>query len=96
MVSSLGFDKESIEILKSYDKSLEIQGMNLLESSAIINNELTLTSLFYELDLNNTSVNKLQLLEGKYREKPNEILVEQPSYFLAKEKETVSMLNWIF
>lgn len=76
LISSYGFDNDSIEILKPHFKNLE--ALNIYENKEILINESnSANSLLYEIDFNNQKINKLTLLEGNLPSNDFEIVIER-------------------
>lgn len=82
LISDLGFDNDSLDIVKSIDKSYLVEGVIIKDEQVLINNLVSVNILFYDLDLSNNNVNKLEVIEGNYPSNSNEILAERSSYFI--------------
>lgn len=84
--STIGFNKQSIDIISEIDGINKVEGINYLETNVIYETN-NLVAIVYENNFNSESyLNYLTYVEG-LREplSSNEILVEQSSYYL---KET--------
>lgn len=88
MKSSVGFNVESLDIIKNLDNIKDVSGHNERDLNVDYvnyeNKESKLTTLLYEVDLTKTNyINQLTLVEGKINNlASNEILVEQSDYYL--------------
>lgn len=85
-ISSIGFDDENISYLNlKYGSEAFFEGYNLFDKVATYDSKV-LSSLLYELDLNNSKINKLKIVDGRFPLADNEILVEQKSNYIEEFK----------
>lgn len=85
-ISSIGFDDENISYLNlKYGSEAFFEGYNLFDKVATYESKV-LSSLLYELDLDNSKINKLKIVDGRFPLADNEILVEQKSNYIEEFK----------
>ncbi len=77
LYSTVGFDEDDIQDIKSYSDDYIVEGTHFLDVVATYNNnESTIRMEGYD---QHQDINQIELVEGRYPSKPNEVLAEVSS-----------------
>ena len=85
LISDLGFDNESINMVSNFDSDFVVQPFNIYDKQVKVsngNNSISISSLLYELDFDDVKVNQFDLLSGNYPVNEFDVLAERSSYHI--------------
>ena len=94
LVSSIGFDNDSIKILEESNYFKDVEKANIFDQKAIVNDLIAINTILYEINLTDQKINKLNIIEkGNIPRSNNEILVQQQENLPFKIGDFVEINN---
>lgn len=85
LISDLGFDNDSIKKVNTFDQDFVVQPFNIYDKQVKVSNgsnSISISSLLYELDFDDSKVNQFELISGNYPVDEFDILAERSSYHI--------------
>ena len=82
--STMGFTEKDISAIKSIEEVDKVMPARVTDAMVSINQNSTVAGRIYGLDMDNITINKLQLVEGRMPENKTECVIEKPTVSMDK------------